>query len=376
MNSLGSKDAWTFCQGILPDVSRSFALIIPKCPPPIDRALCVAYLLCRVADTVEDEPGLDPQHRGELYDQFLTVMNAPESLPLIEAFKSTWRLTDKTPAPDAGEGAYARLIDGLAAVMAAYCSLPEWCRKPIRGCVHEMVAGMRVSLPVEQQHGIAFYCRDLADLDQYCHYVAGTVGVMSTALFEWYFSGCSDESVGAVARSDTERVARSGAVRDSGRRQAVAGGTWASTPEWREDGRRMGLGLQMTNIVKDCRVDAERGVSFIPSRYVIFAGKSYDLTSAGRAELIGHTVGHLDAAMRYIAAIPADQKGIRTFLLGSVFPAIATLEIAAAGRQYHPKISRLKMGQIFTAITRKVGDQAALNGWYQRHRERTLAQLG
>jgi hypothetical protein len=65
--------SWSFCRDILPDVSRSFALIIPQCPPPIDAALCVAYLLCRVADTVEDEVGLTRARRDRLYDGFLAA---------------------------------------------------------------------------------------------------------------------------------------------------------------------------------------------------------------------------------------------------------------------------------------------------------------
>lgn len=333
-----TADCRAFCDGILPAVSRSFALIIPKCPPPLDTALCVAYLLCRIADTIEDEPGLPPDLRNRLYDAFLAVIDAPDPQTVAD-FKQIW--------PSIPSGAYGTLIAGTQHVLQTYLGLPEDFSPPVRCCVHEMIAGMRSMAPAEVREGITFYCRDLPALDRYCHYVAGTVGIMSTALFEIHL-----------------RAQPAGAGQ----------GEYFATPAWREDGRRMGLGLQMTNIIKDCRVDAERKVSFIPSAYVALAD-GYDLTAAGRHEVVRHALGHLDAAMRYIEAVPAGQIGIRTFLLGSVFPAVATLRVVASGRQYHPKISRLEMARIFGTISRHAARGERLQEWYQRRRETTLKQL-
>jgi phytoene/squalene synthetase len=186
--------------------------------------------------------------------------------------------------------------------------------------------------------GIAFICPDVKALEQYCHYVAGTVGIMSTALFE-------------------TRLKPLGLSPGEG---------------WREDGRRLGLGLQMTNIIKDCRVDAQRGVSFIPPDFVASDGSSYRLASPFKLQLMSRCIGHLDAGLRYSLAIPRSETGIRTFLLGSLLPAIATLEVAAPGTEMHPKIDRAKMAEIFECITADVGDDDALRNWYNGHRERTL----
>jgi farnesyl-diphosphate farnesyltransferase len=340
-------DPWAFCDAILPDVSRSFALIIPQCPPPIDRALCVAYLLCRVADTVEDEPDLADPVRQELYDRFLACMDAPSRGDLVAQFQQAW--------PAIPDDAYGRLIGGLGDVLAAYLTLPPDHHGPIRTCVRDMVAGMRTVKPVETRGGVAYYCSDLAGLDQYCHYVAGTVGIMSTALFELRLAVASP---GAQAwRRDDGIVA------------------WPCHPtqEWREEGRRMGLGLQMTNIIKDCRVDAERGVSFIPASYVDPMANEYTLSPMGKRELLAHTLGHLDSAMRYILALPPTETGIRIFLLGSVFPAIATLAVAASSTSRQPKISRLTMAGILHVIKTSLSDNEALATWYQRHRAHVLA---
>lgn len=305
-------------------------MIIPQCPPPIDRGLCVAYLICRIADTVEDEADLAEKVRGRLYDHLLAAMDAPADHQRIAAFVQAW--------PTIPEGDYGRLIAGTEQVFEAFLTLPPEFHGPIRRCLEQMIAGMRQARPVEAVRGIRFFCRDFDDLDRYCHYVAGVVGIMSTALFE-------------------ARLSRLGFV---------------ATPTWRENGRRLGLGLQMTNIIKDCRVDAERGVSFVPASCIDGTRPAYDLSPAGRSQLIEHAVGHLDAGLVYIAAIPASETGLRVFLLGSHLPAIATLELAATGTEYHPKIGRAKMQEIFTLISNQGADNDRISAWYHHHRQRTL----
>jgi farnesyl-diphosphate farnesyltransferase len=327
------NECWGFCAGILPAVSRSFALIIPQCPEPIDRALCVAYLICRLADTVEDELALADSQRSLLYDALLAAVDRPEEASLSESFVRAW---PAVPADD-----YGRLVEGAALVVGAFASLPAEIRSPIRACVHDMIAGMRQTRVVLNREGVAFFCADMADLERYCHHVAGTVGIMSTVLFET--------------------------------RLKPAG--FGVTDQWRENGRRLGLGLQMTNIIKDCRVDAGRGVSFIPAEYVEFGPTGYSLGREARAKLIGRCIEHLDAGLRYSLALPHTEGGIRTFLLGSLLPAIATLEVAAPGAELHPKIERAKMHEIFDCIRDNLDNDAALQAWYDDHRQRTLATI-
>lgn len=329
------QQAWAFCREILPKVSRSFALIIPMCPAPIDRALCVAYLLCRVADTIEDEtPKTQEKQQERLYDAFLDALDHPSASEPVAAFLSAW--------PRRPDGEYGRLLEGTESVLAVYAALDERCRGPIRTCVHDMIAGMRCVRAVNERAGITFYCADLPGLDQYCHYVAGTVGIMATALFETRW---------------TPEV-------------------FTPTPQWREQGRRLGLGLQMTNIIKDCRVDAaERGVSYIPELFVDVEQGSYQLKTARRAALFAHAVAHLDAALEYICAVPSGETGIRAFLLGSHLPAIATLEAAVSGDEFHPKISREKMGEIFALVQNGGGDNDRVRAWYAEHRTRVITQV-
>ena len=59
-----SHDECIAFQGrFLEEVSRTFALTIPQLPPPLYIAVGNAYLLCRIADTIEDEPKLTPEQK-------------------------------------------------------------------------------------------------------------------------------------------------------------------------------------------------------------------------------------------------------------------------------------------------------------------------
>ena len=59
---------------ILPHVSRTFALTIPQLPAALRVAVTNAYLLCRIADTIEDEPALSPAETLAFLDRFKAVV--------------------------------------------------------------------------------------------------------------------------------------------------------------------------------------------------------------------------------------------------------------------------------------------------------------
>jgi len=48
-----------FCSDMLPRVSRTFAICIRLLPADLEHSVLIAYLLCRVADTIEDTTGLN-----------------------------------------------------------------------------------------------------------------------------------------------------------------------------------------------------------------------------------------------------------------------------------------------------------------------------
>src|SRR5439155_19107095 len=78
-----------FCREILPSVSRTFALSIRVLPGTLGRAVLAAYLLCRIADTIEDEPHMPATRKAALLDELLRCFDDPAA---AEAFPS--RLDD------------------------------------------------------------------------------------------------------------------------------------------------------------------------------------------------------------------------------------------------------------------------------------------
>jgi len=312
--------AWAFCYRVLPGVSRTFALTIPVLERPLGDAVCVAYLLCRIADTIEDRNDLELGHRRDLYRRFSAMVGAPERALAegqVAAFLARWP-AEATPA-------YQELVEGLGSVLAAYGSLPAPQRAAIDGCVQEMVSGMSAMTHPEPEDGTVWVCADLAQLERYCHYVAGTVGLMLTRLFD----------------------------------DALDGGF--ASPARLEDGRRFGLGLQLTNIVKDQVADGERGTSFVPREWI---GRRGGMLPAPLAALLRRTLEHLDVAQAYTLAVPPQRSDLRLFCLWALWMAVGTVREVARRTSAAPKISRVEVAEIIAFTRAHAADDEALNRRY------------
>src|SRR5438128_8974876 len=64
-----------FQSEMLEGVSRTFALTIPQLPAELCRVVSNAYLLCRIVDTIEDEPFLSGAQKNSFCQQFLKTLN-------------------------------------------------------------------------------------------------------------------------------------------------------------------------------------------------------------------------------------------------------------------------------------------------------------
>src|SRR4249920_2322229 len=63
-----------FQSKMLGGVSRTFALTIPQLPAVLCRVVSNAYLLCRIVDTIEDEPDLSGVRKNYFCQQFLRIL--------------------------------------------------------------------------------------------------------------------------------------------------------------------------------------------------------------------------------------------------------------------------------------------------------------
>src|SRR4051812_31630021 len=150
-------EAERFAQGILPAVSRTFALSIRVLPGALGRAVLAAYLLCRIADTLEDEPTMPAEAKAALLDE---LQRCFDDVQAAEAFPA--RAADL-----AGEPAHVRLTRHADLVFVLYRSLAPTARAHVRRWVGEMIAGMR-KFVLLYPHGIRIQSVD--EYREYCYY--------------------------------------------------------------------------------------------------------------------------------------------------------------------------------------------------------------
>jgi farnesyl-diphosphate farnesyltransferase len=74
---MSDTQALKFCVETLPAVSRTFAINIRILKGELYRAVLVAYLFCRIVDTVEDAEGLSIDLRNRLLDEYMAFFNSP-----------------------------------------------------------------------------------------------------------------------------------------------------------------------------------------------------------------------------------------------------------------------------------------------------------
>jgi farnesyl-diphosphate farnesyltransferase len=282
---LESDDA--FQARMLAGVSRTFALTIPQLPAELARVVANAYLLCRIVDTIEDEPGLSPTLKGALCAQFVAALGGAKT---ARQFTRQMRplLSERSTHAE------HELIEHAERVVGITHRFSPSQQEALIECVAVMGAGM-VKFQEEPSHGLA----DLSALDRYCYHVAGVVGEMLTKLFCEYSA--------EIARNSAQML-----------QLAVA----------------FGQGLQMTNILKDLWDDLERGACWLPRD--VFASAGFDLAqlapgshsrafAQGMRRLIAIAHAHLKSALQYTLLIPPHEAAIRNFCLWSIGMALLTL---------------------------------------------------
>jgi farnesyl-diphosphate farnesyltransferase len=336
-----------FCRRLLPRVSRTFALSIEALPDSLRSAVRIAYLLCRIVDSIEDEPTLVSGQRGELFEMFEGLLgNGEEGLDPAEFELACGRSTV------GGAGADGELCRGAGAVVRAFRALPHSQRQAIRPHVLEMTTGMRSYCA----RGVPLRLADLADLERYCYFVAGTVGNLLTTLFEQTVEGLSEG-----LRSDL-------------RERAVS----------------FGIGLQMVNVVKDVAADfGERGVCFLPldlaSEHGLEVDRLLDPTMRKPGIAVIRAVcararEHLRRAEEYVALWPTTGPGgqagpsVRRFCVVPLALALATLRTVEQANDTlrvgtEPKVSRTTVALVVAEATGAAASNRALATLLGRYRE-------
>lgn len=273
---------------ILQAVSRTYALSIPALPDRLRPVVANAYLLCRITDTIEDEPGFSPAQKAVFWERLIAVVAGHQDAASFGRELAD-ALTPATPAPE------RELAAGASRILRVTAGLRAPQRAAIERCIRVMSRGMA---EFQREPG-AVGLKDRGQLDRYCYFVAGVVGEMLVDLF------CDYSSEIEGRRKELTALAVSHAQ-----------------------------GLQMANILSDVWDDWENGACWLPEDVFRAAGFDLGALSTGRAgpgfdeglsQLVAITRGHLSNALQFILLIPGREAGIRRHLLWAVGLAVLLL---------------------------------------------------
>jgi farnesyl-diphosphate farnesyltransferase len=284
---------------LLGETSRTFALAIPLLPEPLARQVGVAYLLFRIADTLEDAPEWDRDRRVTALESFARW--------LVDPNEDDWRrlVNEIPPTREAG---CRDLLERASDVRAAATSMSgvdsetdELVGAAVLRHTRRTALGMLDFVRRQDEEG-AITLRDIDDLCAYAYAVAGIVGELLTDLFSLAHEG----------------VARVRVHLD-------------------QDAAAFGEGLQLVNILKDAPADLREGRSYLPK-------------NVERQVVVDLARRDLASAVRYVDTL-ASAKAPRGVILFCDLPArlaIATLDALDDGA---PKLAREDVMKIFSDVT-------------------------
>lgn len=293
----------------LQGVSRTYAILVPMLPRPLDGAVGVAYLLMRVVDTLEDAPGVSNEERRALLSTLDAALNGDG-----QAAGELARPLGETEDEQA-------LMCALPDVLARVQALPERQREAICGCARAMSDGVCRLMTRSEQRGQPYPAvGDAGELREYCYCVAGVVGEMLCAMM-----------------SDHLKLPALLCLREL----AV----------------ELGIGLQLVNILKDSPKDSTQG-----RRYLPMTADGGSTPQEIRAAALGEARRCLQRGVDYVLALPATARRLRMFCgLPIAWGALTLARTDVDAEQ--AKISRDAVQSAIERFETLADDDKALRAW-------------
>ena len=333
------SDDFKFCEDSLTRVSRTFSINIRILKGDVYRGVLLAYLLCRIADTIEDDSSFSVDFKIQKLNDYSSLFPPePHYRERVSGFLRSLRFARETDA--------SVLVHNSARVFNELVKLPGTLVAVISRYVKEMAVGMAEF----QEKGLTtkkVFFENQKEMDQYCYYVAGTVGLMLTSLFTL----------------DSKKI------------------PYEVKKKLEERSVQFGLGLQVTNIVKDFVEDRRRGWCYVPRSFFTEAGidpsndhltEKTDRLLKVEKRVVEHALGYLDEAFRYVMDIPRTLVRYRLFCVWPLFMAIKTLSKLYYEHSFlHDqavKISRKEVRQITRNTSLCVFSNSALRFLYNKLR--------
>ncbi len=259
-----------WCYDAVHGVSRTFSITIDRLEEPMARHICLGYLLCRIADTVEDAGHIPPAEQTALLESYDRVLD-----PTVDHDAGDF-LADVTPWLPEERSEDWEVVAQAPRVVRTFESLEQEPREIMRDPVRELVDGMAMFTARYADEG-GLRLQTLEELEEYCWYAAGTVGTLITGL---------------VARGTSQERAE----------------------VLRENARSFALLLQLVNIAKDVESDyREENNVYLPAEWLAEENVAVESVTdeenhGGVTNVIrrvtGRAEGYLDGAHRYLEVVP------------------------------------------------------------------------
>jgi farnesyl-diphosphate farnesyltransferase len=262
-----------WCHEAVQGVSRTFALTVDVLEEPMSSYICIGYLVCRIADTVEDAGHIPPAEQARIlrtYDEALD----PETATGVDEFDRA--VAEYLPPAEERSDDWA-VVSEASRVVGTFQSLPEDVQDAVRPPARELVQGMAMFVErYAEADGLRIQSGE--ELEEYCYYAAGTVGYLITNL---------------VTRGDIAAERRH---------------------QLYETAEEFGLLLQLVNIAKDVHDDyTDENNVYLPAEWLEDEGVPQDQVVSpehehGAAAVIKrvatHARGFVDDAQTYLETVP------------------------------------------------------------------------
>jgi farnesyl-diphosphate farnesyltransferase len=321
-------DDLEWCHEAVQGVSRTFALTVDVLEEPMASYICVGYLLCRVADTVEDSADIPPAEQARLLRQYESVLDAESEVDVAE-FEAA--VADYVPPAEERDDDW-EVVAQTDRVVRTFQSLPADVRAAVRPPVRELVGGMAMFVErYADAEGLRIQSEE--ELEEYCYYAAGTVGNLVTNL---------------VTRGD---------IAPDRRRRLY------------ETAEEFGLLLQLVNISKDVYDDyTEENNVYLPAEWLADEGVPQEEVVApehesGAASVVRRTAHHakrfLDDAQTYLELVPATDGNTLAAWAIPFLLAVGTLRELLANPEDAVSESGVKVSrqEVFAVVSAMTGDR-------------------
>ncbi|MEA3441453.1 MAG: squalene/phytoene synthase family protein [Chloroflexota bacterium] len=317
INSNHNQTKKKYLNAMMNQVSRSFALVTPCLEDPLNDQIATAYLICRVIDNIEDSNRSSSWQNQRFAECRQLLINPKGASSVLSHWdQMNW------PGLSPGERKLMGVEDGLT-LWKIYLQFPDEIKYIITNWVSAMAVGMSGIKSLTNDPYFIIRNGTLIsdaeeDYNQYCYYVAGTVGHLATELAVSHYK--LTDSVANRLLVNCEACGR---------------------------------GLQKTNIIKDFAKDLARGICYLPNDWL----REVDyipLSLSGaplhwKRKVLLDILDELRASVDYVLDIPYSATGYRMASLLCLLPAYETISMAAENQSqlftadHHVKISRETM---------------------------------